>query len=81
LHDKGVYSLRQESSPPGTYTFNLLRPEDVADYESWVKSQGSLAFRELSEACQAYLKASTARAIAAGKLGGIAESGKEEYIN
>lgn len=64
LHDKGVYSLRQESSPPGTYTFNLLRPEDVADYESWAKNQKGLAFSELSDAYQAYLKASTVRAIA-----------------
>ncbi len=68
LHDKTAYSMRQNSSQPGTYTFSLLKTEDVTDYESWAKDQKDLPFSEMAKAYQAYLQAAAEKATASATV-------------
>lgn len=68
LHEKGVFSLRQESSPPGTYTFSLMKAEDVKNYANWQNSQEKLSMTEYQQAWQEYLKNTAAQAIASATI-------------
>jgi len=68
LHEKGVFSLQQESSPPGTYTFSLMKPEDIKNYENWETTQEKLSMTEYQKQWQAYLKDSSANAVASATV-------------